>query len=64
MLLLCFDTQFEFVRSNGSVVVYNVETLVQYILATGDFSEPQTRIPFSEDNLRQMDLAVREPRKL
>ncbi|TYZ58468.1 hypothetical protein PybrP1_007986 [[Pythium] brassicae (nom. inval.)] len=39
---------FEFVRSNGSVVVYNVDTLVQYILATGDFSEPETRIPVWE----------------
>lgn len=38
--------------------MYNVETLVQYILATGDFSEPQTRIPFSEENLRQIDYEV------
>ncbi|KAF1329851.1 hypothetical protein FI667_g5562, partial [Globisporangium splendens] len=26
-----------------------------YILATGDFTEPQTRIPFSEENLRRID---------
>lgn len=31
---------------------------MQYILATGDFSEPQTRIPFSEENLRQIDYEV------
>uniref|UniRef100_K3WA07 Uncharacterized protein n=1 Tax=Globisporangium ultimum (strain ATCC 200006 / CBS 805.95 / DAOM BR144) TaxID=431595 RepID=K3WA07_GLOUD len=46
---------FEFERTNGSIVVYNVDTLVQYILATGDFTEPQTRIPFSEENLRRID---------
>ncbi|KAK1936700.1 hypothetical protein P3T76_010135 [Phytophthora citrophthora] len=46
---------FEFTRTNGSVVVYNVESLVQYILATGDFSEPETRIPFSDEDLRRID---------
>ncbi|KAI9895426.1 hypothetical protein PsorP6_018750 [Peronosclerospora sorghi] len=49
---------FEFTRTNGSVVVYNVESLVQYILATGDFSEPETRIPFSDEDLRRIDLEV------
>ncbi|KAE8912481.1 hypothetical protein PF005_g7234 [Phytophthora fragariae] len=47
---------FEFTRTNGSVVVYNVESLVQYILATGDFSEPETRIPFSDEDLRRIDV--------
>jgi hypothetical protein len=53
--------QFEFTRTNGSVVVYNVETLVQYILATGDFSEPETRIPFSDEDLRRIDSEVDIP---
>eukprot|EP00644_Phytophthora_capsici_P015937 jgi/Phyca11/509779/fgenesh2_kg.PHYCAscaffold_49_\ len=47
---------FEFTRTNGSVVVYNVESLVQYILATGNFSEPETRIPFSDEDLRRIDI--------
>ncbi|KAH7474072.1 hypothetical protein PRIC1_014386 [Phytophthora ramorum] len=47
---------FEFTRTNGSVCVYNVEALVQYILATGDFSEPETRIPFSDEDLRRIDV--------
>ncbi|OWZ07488.1 hypothetical protein PHMEG_00020113 [Phytophthora megakarya] len=47
---------FEFTRRNGSVVIYNVDSLVQYILATGDFSEPETRIPFSDEDLRQIDV--------
>ncbi|TDH69218.1 hypothetical protein CCR75_004400 [Bremia lactucae] len=46
---------FELTRTNGVVIVYNVESLVQYILATGDFSEPETRIPFSDQELLQMD---------
>lgn len=40
------------------MVLYNVDTLVQYVLATGDFSEPQTRIPFTEEDLRRMDVEV------
>lgn len=47
---------FEFTRTNGSVVKYNVDSLVRYILATGDFSEPETRILFSDENLRQIDV--------
>lgn len=50
--------QFEFTRTNGSVVMYNVESLVQYLLATGDFSEPETRIPFSDEDLRRLDIEV------
>jgi hypothetical protein len=38
-----------------------VETLVQYILATGDFSEPETRIPFSDEDLRRIDSEVDIP---
>ncbi|DBA03746.1 TPA: hypothetical protein N0F65_004163 [Lagenidium giganteum] len=49
---------FKFVRTNGSIVLYNVDTLVQYILSTGDFSEPETRIPFSDEDLRQMDAGI------
>ncbi|ETW08604.1 hypothetical protein H310_01148 [Aphanomyces invadans] len=49
---------FHFVRPNGMVVVYNVDTLVQYILATGSFAEPETRIPFSDEVLKQLDSAA------
>ncbi|ETV89356.1 hypothetical protein, variant [Aphanomyces astaci] len=49
---------FQFVRPNGTVVVYNIDTLVQYILATGNFSEPETRIAFSDDVLKQLDNAA------
>ncbi|OQR95692.1 hypothetical protein THRCLA_07644 [Thraustotheca clavata] len=49
---------FRFVRPNGTVVVYNLDSLIAYILATGDFSEPETRIPFPDDMLRQLDTEV------
>jgi len=41
------------------VVRYNLETLVSYILATGDFLESTTRLPFTEEQLRDMDEKVK-----
>mmetsp|Transcript_16014 Transcript_16014/g.21168 ORF Transcript_16014/g.21168 Transcript_16014/m.21168 type:complete len:296 (+) Transcript_16014:147-1034(+) len=51
--------KYKFVRPNGKVIQYNVESLVEYLLSTGDFHEPETRIRFSENDLRQIDEAVR-----
>ncbi|KAF0701131.1 Aste57867_8354 [Aphanomyces stellatus] len=59
MLTELGQNTFRFVRPNGTVVLYNVDTLVQYILATGNFSEPETRIPFSDDILKQIDAEVK-----
>lgn len=47
--------QFNFSRSNGTVVTYNIATLIEYILKTGHFYEPETRIEFSDDDLKRMD---------
>lgn len=44
----------------GSAVVFNVNTLVDYLLTTGDFNDPETRIPFSEKDLREIDDIVRK----
>jgi hypothetical protein len=46
---------FNFYRPNGSYVAFNIDSLVQYILSTGDFSDPETRIPFSDDDLERID---------
>jgi len=46
---------FKFTRSNGVVVAFNVDTLVEYMVATGDFSDPETRIPFSDTELAGID---------
>jgi hypothetical protein len=49
---------FKFVRPNGSCVVFNIDTLVDYILSTGDFSDPETRIAFSDEDLETIDKLV------
>ena len=50
----------KFVRPNGSAVVFNIETLVDFLLATGDFSDPETRLPFSDDDLAQIDATAKK----
>jgi hypothetical protein len=51
---------FKFYRPNGSYVSFNIDSLVQYILATGDFSDPESRIPFSESDLETIDSLASE----
>ena len=46
---------FVFQRTNGKEVTYNLETLVDYFLTTGDFTEPETRLPFTDADLAQVD---------
>lgn len=48
-----------FVRPNGRVVKYNLDSLVDYFISTGDFLEPETRLPFSDEELRAIDVKVR-----
>jgi len=47
-----------FERPGGSRVAFNVCTLADYLLATGDFLDPETRLPFSDENLKEIDAAV------
>lgn len=49
---------FKFIRPNGVCVAFNVDSLIDYMLTTGDFSEPETRIPFSDKDLREIDRIV------
>lgn len=51
---------FKFSRPNGTVVQFNVATLVDYLLATGDFTDPETRIPFTDKDLQDIDALVRQ----
>lgn len=46
---------FTFTRPNGTKISYNVYSLIDYILSTGDFREPGSRIPFSEEDLCSLD---------
>ena len=41
-------------------MVFNIETLVDFILATGDFTDPETRLPFSDDDLLQIDVMAKK----
>ena len=54
------DCQFIFVRPNGSVIRYNCESLIDYCVASGDFSEPESRIPFSDADLGRIDSTARK----
>ncbi len=42
-------------RPNGTAVLFNVETLIDYMLSTGDFTDPETRVPFSDMDLSNID---------
>lgn len=46
---------FRFTRPNGSCVVFNVDSLIDYLLSTGDFSDPETRIAFTDVDLKIID---------
>lgn len=50
---------FKFCRPNGAVVRFNIASLVDFLLSTGDFTDPETRLPFSDDDLREIDDIVR-----
>lgn len=40
---------------NPSFVYYNLDALVQYLIATGDFRDPKTREPYSDNFLKSID---------
>lgn len=42
-------------RLNGTAVRFNLETLIDYMISSGEFSDPQTRTPFSDEDLAAMD---------
>lgn len=50
---------FKFRRPNGSYVAFNIESLVDYMISSGDFSDPETRIPFQDSELKEIDNIVK-----
>ncbi len=40
------------------MVKYNVDSLVDYMLVSEEFNEPETRLPFTDDDLRRLDDAA------
>lgn len=49
---------FKFTRPNGTMVQFLVDTLIDYMISSGEFSDPETRIPFSDSDLIELDKTV------
>jgi len=52
--------QFHWSRPNGTIVRFNTSSLVNYMLKTGNFNDPESRIPFKDAELQRLDLAAKE----
>jgi len=49
-----------YTRPNGNHVLFNLDSLIDFMHSTGDFTDPETRIPFSDDDLEEIDkLAIK-----
>jgi hypothetical protein len=46
---------FKFKRPNGKIIRFNVDSLCDYLLATGDFNDPESRLPFLDEDLQRLD---------
>jgi len=51
---------FTFTRPNGTTTTYDVRTLAKYLMVSGEFREPVTRIPFSKSDLEQIDTQLKK----
>jgi len=52
------DPKWTFTRPNGQKVVYGALSLADYMLCSGDFTEPHTRVPFGDGDLSEIDALV------
>ena len=50
---------FAITRPGGSTVLFNLEVLLDYMLSTGDFCDPETRVPFDESLMAELDIAAK-----
>jgi hypothetical protein len=46
---------YNYTRPNGLIVVYNIESLIEYLLSSGKFIEPESQIKFSDTELKKID---------
>jgi hypothetical protein len=46
---------FKFVRENGTSQTFRASSLIDYMLSTQHFYDPETRIDFSDDQLKELD---------
>lgn len=47
--------RYEFFRENGTKQLFRAESLIDYMLATCQFHDPETRIDFSNEQLKDLD---------
>lgn len=52
------DVKFTFTRPNGTKVDFIASSLADYMLSTGDFSDPESRLPFSDKDLAALDTVI------
>lgn len=55
----CDSATFQFRRPNGLIVRYNARSLATYLLTSGNFFEPETRIEFTDSDLKRLDTQIR-----
>lgn len=47
-------------KRSSHFIYYNLEPLVEYLLSSGDFRDPKTREPYSEDILKSIDKCCKQ----
>lgn len=50
--------KFTFTRPNGTKVDFIASTLADYLLSTGDFFDPESRLPFEDKDLAILDKVI------
>lgn len=51
---------FSYSRGRDSTGAFDLHALVEYLVATGDFRDPETRVPFSDETLQALDAMAAE----
>jgi len=52
--------KYTYTTPNGTCIQYNLETIIHYFTSTGEFKDPVTRIPMTEEELAQLDMKAQE----
>jgi hypothetical protein len=63
VMLLPIDKKkksFQYTRTNGVTVQFNVESLIDFLISSGDFTDPETRLPFNDEQLKAIDSVGKE----
>lgn len=50
--------RFTFTRPNGTKVDFIASSLADYLLSTGDFFDPESRLPFQDTDLAKLDKVI------